>query len=160
MLTPKADDETRHKLFCTRCTINQWIFDNGSCENIIGRETAVKLSLNIKKYPKPYTIGSIKKGTKIIVTERCKVSFSIGKYKYEVYCDVVDMNTCNLLFGRPWQYNVNAWYGGQENIYRFDNDEISFTSMPLKGNSQPKPCKAGGKVFFTNNQSLSEIETF
>jgi hypothetical protein len=57
--------------------------------------------LNIKKYPKPYTIGSIKKGTKIIVTERCKVSFSIGKYKYEVYCDVVDMNTCNLLFGRP-----------------------------------------------------------
>lgn len=23
MLTPKADDETRHKLFCTRCTINQ-----------------------------------------------------------------------------------------------------------------------------------------
>ena len=34
--------------------------------------------------------------------ERCKVSFSIGNYNDEVYCDVVDMDDFHNLFGRPW----------------------------------------------------------
>ena len=33
--------------------------------------------------------------------ERCNVSFSIGKYNDEVYRDVVDMDACHILFGRP-----------------------------------------------------------
>ena len=32
--------------------------------------------------------------------ERCKVSFSIGKYN-DVYCDVVDIDACHILFGCP-----------------------------------------------------------
>jgi hypothetical protein len=32
--------------------------------------------------------------------ERLKVLFFIGKYRDEVYCDVIDINTCDLLFGR------------------------------------------------------------
>ena len=33
--------------------------------------------------------------------EHCKVS-SIRKYNDEVYCDVVDMDACHILFGHPW----------------------------------------------------------
>jgi hypothetical protein len=43
---------------------------------------------------------------------------SLGKYKDEVYCDIIDMNACNLLFDRPWQYDVNAWaWGMREHLY-------------------------------------------
>ena len=73
------------------------------------------LGLQIEKHPKPYTIGWIKAAEKIRVTERCKVPFSISKYKDEVYCDIVDMDACHLLFGRPWQFDVAAQYNGREN---------------------------------------------
>ena len=34
------------------------------------------------------------------MNELCKLSFCIGKYNDEVYCDVLDMDTCHILFGR------------------------------------------------------------
>lgn len=93
----------------------------------------LKLSLNIEKHPKPCTVGWIKEVPKVKATKRCKV-----------YCYAVDMNACNLLFGRPWHYDVNAWHEGWENIYRFVKDEINFTLMHLNGNSQLQVWKAGG----------------
>ena len=46
-------------------------------------------------------LGGLKKLV-IPVHECCKVSFSIGKYNNEVYCDVKDMDACHILFGHPW----------------------------------------------------------
>lgn len=54
----------------------------------------------------PYTIDWIKIGGKISVAVRCKVSFFLGKYKNEVYSNIVDMDACQLLFERPWQFDV------------------------------------------------------
>ena len=59
------------------------------------------LKLLLEKHPNPYTIGRIKAAEKIEVKEKCKVPFSRGKYQDKVYCDVVDMDACQLLFGRP-----------------------------------------------------------
>jgi hypothetical protein len=43
--------------FSYRCTVNQQIFylitNSGSCKNIIGRETVVKLGLNMEKHVEP-----------------------------------------------------------------------------------------------------------
>jgi predicted nucleotide-binding protein (sugar kinase/HSP70/actin superfamily) len=36
------------------------------------------------------------------------ISFSIGKYKDEVLCDVVSMHDTHLLLGRPWQFDRKA----------------------------------------------------
>lgn len=107
MLIPKRVEKTQwHQLFRTRCTIGDRVFgiivDSGSCENIIGRETMKKLKLPIEKHLEPYSLGWIKSDTrKINVTEYCKMPFSVGKYHDIVYCDVVDMDVCQLLFGRP-----------------------------------------------------------
>ena len=60
------------------------------------------LRLPVEKHLNPYTIGLIKAAEKIEVKKRCKVPFFIGKYQDEVYCDVVDRDACQLLFGRPW----------------------------------------------------------
>ena len=89
MLEHKREKNTqRHQLFRTRCTINnklfQLIIDSGSFENIISREAVKELKLPIEKHPHPYTIGWIKMAEKIEVNKRCKVPFSIGKYRDEV----------------------------------------------------------------------------
>ena len=111
MLTHKQEENTQHHhLFRTRRTINhdklfELIIDSGSFENIISREAVKELKLQVEKHRHPNTIGWIKTIEKIEVNEHCKVSFSIGKYRDEVYCDVVDMDTCQLLFARPWQFD-------------------------------------------------------
>jgi hypothetical protein len=68
-LTPRkteGDDEQRHNLFHSRCTIRgkvcKLIIDGGSCENVITEEAAQKLALDIEKHPTPYRLEWLKKG--------------------------------------------------------------------------------------------------
>ncbi|XP_031402567.1 uncharacterized protein LOC116212133 [Punica granatum] len=135
MLAPKQEDQSlRNKLFRTRCNIHSRTFnliiDSGSQENIIGRAVVEKLELLVEKHPNPYLIGWIKSVGDIRVTERCKVPFSIGKYRDEVYCDVVDMEACHLLFGRPWQYDTDAKHHGKENVYRLVKEGKQIVEVP------------------------------
>ena len=66
------------------------------------------------------------------MTERCKVPFSIGKYQDEVYCDVVDMDVCHFLLGRPWQYDIDTQHSGRSNKYRFEKGGEKYILLPLK----------------------------
>ena len=89
MLTPKQEENTQcHQLFRTQCTISgksfEFIIDSGICENITSREVVRFLKLPVEKHPNPDIIGWIKVTKKIKVKERCKVPFSIGKYRDEV----------------------------------------------------------------------------
>ena len=107
MLSPKCSDETQcHKLFHTSCSVQgslrDLIIDSGSQENIISKDVMKRLQLEMENHPNPYAIGWIKEVGGIRVHERCKMSFSSGKYNDEVYYDVVDMDACHTLFGRPW----------------------------------------------------------
>ena len=84
--------------------------------------------------------------------------FSIGKYRDEVYCDIVDMDACHLLFGRPWQYDVDAQHAGKDNQYRLEKDGIRYALLPLKLLSRPKGFKPEGRSFLTITQSDKEME--
>ena len=80
--------------------------DAGSCDNIISTEAVRKLNLKTEKHPNPYKLAWLRKGGVVKVDRRVHVPFSIGKkYKDEIWCDVVEMDVCHLLLGRPWQYD-------------------------------------------------------
>ena len=118
-MMPKHEETTqRHQLFWTRCTINNKLFeliiDSDSYKNIISRAAVRVLKLPVEKHLNPYTIRWIKAAENIEVKERCKVHFSIRKYQDEVYCDVIDMDVCQLLFGRPWQYDLDVQHAGKD----------------------------------------------
>ena len=41
----------------------------------------------------------------------------MGKcYVDEVVCDVVEMNVCHLILGRPWKYDVDATHRYKDNV--------------------------------------------
>jgi len=59
------------------------------------------------------------------------ISFSVGKYKDEVLCDVVPMHATHLLLGRPWQFDRKAKHDGFKNRYSIENDGRIYTLAPL-----------------------------
>ncbi|KAL5764416.1 hypothetical protein ACOSQ2_017010 [Xanthoceras sorbifolium] len=65
------------------------------------------------------------------VNKQVLVSFSIGKYKDEVVCDVVPMNAGHMLLGRPWQFDRHVTHDGYTNRYSFVLHKRPITLVPL-----------------------------
>lgn len=58
-----------------------------------------KLKLETSPHLNPYQLSWLKKGSEVKVSKRCLVNFSIAsKYKDKVWCDVVTMDACHLLW--------------------------------------------------------------
>ena len=58
------------------------------------------------------------------------ISFSIGKFKDEVLCDVVPMQVGHLL-GRPWKLDRKVKHDGFTNKYSFMHNQQTVTLVPL-----------------------------
>ena len=108
-LIPRAngDEWLRNNIFQSTCTIQgkvcRFVIDVGSCENVVSTEALEKLGVKTEAHPKPYKLAWLKKGGEVTVSKLPLISFSIGaKYKDQVWCDVVTMDACHLLLGRPW----------------------------------------------------------
>jgi hypothetical protein len=150
-LTPRkmeGDDEQRHNLFHSTCTIGgkvcKLIIDGGSCENVVEEEAVQKLALDTEKHPTPYRFEWLKKGNEVIVSKRCLVHFSIGtKYKNNTRCDVVAMDACHMLLGRPWQYERNTHHNGRKNTYNFLVDNVKLTLLPNPRDVTKPPKEVG-----------------
>ncbi|PKU65568.1 hypothetical protein MA16_Dca024876 [Dendrobium catenatum] len=121
LIAPKHQNTSqRHAIFKTRCTIAgkvcDLLVDSGCTENMISRSVVQALQLKTTKNPQPYKISWVKKGIDIPVSEMCQVTFSIGRlYVCDVLCDVLDMDVCHLILGRPWQFDSGAIYDGRAN---------------------------------------------
>ncbi|GKC74288.1 transposon ty3-I gag-pol polyprotein, partial [Tanacetum coccineum] len=125
LCSPKVSDSSqRNKIFQTKCLVKEKIcsiiIDGESCENLVSKALVKAFKLPTKPHPNPYQIGWIKKGPTLKVTEICKVPLVIGKHYNElVTCNVVDMEACHVLLGRPWQRDVDSTHQGKPNMYLF-----------------------------------------
>ena len=99
------------------------------------------MKLETESHPYPDNIGWIKKGPSMKVMGPYHVLISIGKfYQDSVAYDVVDMNACHVLLGRPWQHNVDATHRGKRNICMFTWEGKRIAMKPIP--PVPKPPKA------------------
>jgi hypothetical protein len=86
------------------------------------------------------------KGNEVTVSKHCLVSFSIGaKHKDNVWCDVVDMETCHLLLGKPWKYDKAAIHDETKNTY---NLMLGKTRLMLLHSLWAKPKLSQGDSQF------------
>ena len=64
-----------------------------------------KLGLSTISHAKPYKLQWLSKESEIMVNKQVLITFTIGKYKDEVSCDVMPMKTTHILLGSPGQYD-------------------------------------------------------
>ncbi|GKC22987.1 transposon ty3-I gag-pol polyprotein [Tanacetum coccineum] len=162
LCSPKVSDSSqRNKIFQTKCLVKEKIcsiiIDGGSCENLVSKALFKAFKLPTEPHPSPYQIGWIKKGLGLKVTKICKVPITIGKHYNElVTCDVVDMEACHVLLGRPWQHDMDATHQGKSNIYLFKWGGKTIAMLPL-GVVSPK-TKLENKTLVTLVASSKEFQ--
>ncbi|XP_042954672.1 uncharacterized protein LOC122291092 [Carya illinoinensis] len=165
LLTPKGDsgdDWLRTNIFHTTCTVAdkvcKMIIDSGSCENVVSEEVVQKLELKTDRHPKPYKLSWLNKGSEVTVDRRCLVSFSIGrKYFDNAWCDVVSMDACHVLLGRPWQYDHNVIHDGRKNMYSLNIKGKKIVLAPRQEGLTPTPV-ANNTNLLSMSRFLDEIE--
>ncbi|XP_057248321.1 uncharacterized protein LOC130590271 [Beta vulgaris subsp. vulgaris] len=125
----------RDQIFQTKCLIGgkicSMIIDGGSCTNVASSSMVDKLNHATFSHPKPYKLHWLNDGNCVEVTKQALISFSFGdSYKDEVLCDVLPMDACHVLLGRPWQSDKETLHNGRTNTYTFMHNKKKIVLSP------------------------------
>ena len=131
----KDDKLQRHNLFHTFFVVKDCrvltIIDGGSCNNLVNADVVKKLGLTTRAHPHPYHIQWFNNSGKVKVTQTTRVHFSIGSYHDFADFDVVPMDACSLLLGRPWEFDTDAIHHGRTNNYTLMHKGKKITLVPM-----------------------------
>lgn len=88
----------------------------------------------------------------------CKATFSIGKnYKDLADCDVLKMDECHLLLGRPWQFDRFVTHNGTENTYSFQwNNKQMVLPTATKPTTNPGHKTTKGLLFSSSGTQFQK----
>ena len=94
------------------------------------------------------------------INEICSAPSSIGEtYKDQIVCDVLNMDVCHILLGRPWQYDIQAIHKGRENTYESQWMNKKIVSMPLrKKNEEGVNQKKAESHFFITVSGMKFLQ--
>ena len=59
------------------------------------------------------------------------MKFKIGSYHDEVLYDIIPMDFCHLLLGRPWQFDRHVVYDGHANTYSLTKNGVFHKLKPM-----------------------------
>jgi hypothetical protein len=110
------------------------IIDGGSCNNLVSADFVAKIGLMTHLHTHPYYIQWLNNSGKAKVTHTAHVHFSIGTYHDYADCNVVLMQACSLLLGRPWEFDTDAIHHGRSNKYTHVHNGKKITLFPLTPN--------------------------
>jgi len=140
LLNPEAkiakEPEQRKKCFKAKCKIQDkcchLVIDDGSTENLVSTEMVEKLELETVAHPSPYKVSWLQKGHQVTITKQCLVEFNIWGYRDEILCDVISIDVCHILFGRPWQYDKIVDHDERKNIYTLEKTRRTHMLLPIE----------------------------
>jgi hypothetical protein len=151
----------RSRLFRTACKTKdrlcKVIVDSGSTNNLVSIEMVEKLELETIEHPIPYRVSWLQKGHQVNVTKQCLVEFKIGGYKDEILCDVIPMDVCHLLLGRPWKYDMNVIHDGRKNTYTLEKNGRTHMLLLIK-DKEVKPEVRKTILLMSGKELLKEVK--
>jgi hypothetical protein len=164
LLTPEKEVESsvqRTRLFWTACKtkdrVCKVIVDSGSIDNLVSIEMVEKLELETIDHPSPYRVSWLQKGHQVTVTKQCLVEFNIGGYNDKILCDVIPMDVCHLLLGRPWKYDMNVIHDGRMNTYTLEKNGRTHMLLPIK-DKEVKPEVSNTLLLMSGKELLTEVK--
>jgi hypothetical protein len=72
-------------------------------------------------------------------------------------CDVIPMDVCHVLLGRPWQYDRNVVHDGRMNTYTLEKDGRTHRLLPIK-DKEVKPEVSNTILLMSGKELLTEME--
>ena len=130
-----CEDNQRENLFHSRCLIQgkvcNLIIDSGSCCNIASMEMVQKLQLPIFHHPRPYKLHWMNDSGELRVNKQTHVTIKLGHYEDHILCDVVPMQACHILLGRPWQFDRKVQHDGYTNRHSFVHKGQNVVLKPM-----------------------------
>jgi hypothetical protein len=170
LLTPEKEVESsvhRTRLFSTACKtkdkVCKVIVDSGSTDNLISMEMVEKMELETIDHPSLYRVSWLQKGHQVTVTKQCLVEFKIGGYNDKILCDVIPMDVCHLLLGRPWQYDRDVIHDGRMNTYTLEKNGRTHMLLPIKDKEEKSEVSnivllMSGKELLTEVKKKEELQ--
>jgi hypothetical protein len=150
----------RNSLFRTACKtkdrVCKVIIESGSTDNLVSTEMVEKLELEKTTHPTMYKVSWLQKGHQVTVTKQCLVEFKIGGYRDEILCDVIPMDVCHVLLGRPWQYDMNVIHDGRKNTYTLQKNGRTHM-LPIK-EKKVKEEDNTSILLMSGKEILSEVK--
>jgi hypothetical protein len=164
LLKPEKEAENpvqRNSLFRTACKtkdrVCKVIVDNGITENLVSTKMVENMELETVAHPSPYKVSWRQKGHQVNVTKQCLVEFKIGGYKNEILCDVIPMDVCHQLLGRPWKYDRNVVHDGRKNMYTLEKNGRTHMLLPIK-NQEVKTEMSNIVLLMSGKELLDEVK--
>jgi hypothetical protein len=133
------------------------IIESGSTNNLVSTEMVAKLELETTVQPNPYKVSLLKKGHQVMVSKQCKVEFKIGGYRDEILCDVIPMDVCHVLLGRPWKFDRNAIHDGRKNTYTLQKKGRTHMLLPIEY-KEPKKEASSSILLMSGKELLNEVK--
>jgi hypothetical protein len=107
---PEEGERLFHSQMWVKGTPLHFIVDSGSQKNLISAEVVKQLGLLTTPHPQPYSIGWLRQGRDLRVSQQCRLSYGIQPFKDEVLCDVAPLDVYDVLLGQPYMWQHHAIY--------------------------------------------------
>ncbi|XP_074306808.1 uncharacterized protein LOC141642043 [Silene latifolia] len=151
--------EQREQILHAHCKVHgktcNLIIDSGSCTNAVATELVDSFKLETRNHHKPYMLHWLNENSGIKVKKQALLSFVMGPYEDEVWCDVLPMSACHILLGRPWQFDREVVHQGRDNIYIVRKGKNRFHLKPLSPN---KVRKKNENLFMNVKEFVKALE--
>lgn len=82
------------------------------------------------------------------------MEFQIGSYNDKVLCDIIPMDVCHILLGRPWKYDRKAMQDGRRKTYTLEKNCQRQTLLPFQAEGVKE--KDGPSVLIISGKKLLE----
>jgi hypothetical protein len=96
---PEEGEGLFHLQMWVKGTPLHFIVYSRSQKNFISTEVIKQLGLSTTPHPQPYSIGWLRQGRDLCVSQQFRLSYGIQPFKEEVLCDVSPLDVCDFLLG-------------------------------------------------------------